>query len=118
MAGQPKKTITFRLELDTWRELKLRLVKNGQTLQRSFEEYVDAYIEADGPPARLSEGDEGGVVAENRPAGGRAQKPETEGDSRTPSEQSSLSESPAGCQDHQGSPKAWCLNCQREKVRG
>jgi predicted phosphoadenosine phosphosulfate sulfurtransferase len=45
-ADEKVKTVSFRLDEGRWRRLKVCLLKNDTTIQKSFEAYTDRYIEA------------------------------------------------------------------------
>jgi len=111
-----KRMITVRLSERQHLDLKVSLAKDGNTIQRMITEHIDWYISkiSSGPVAfpRVAAGpeeedpalSEGPAVAW-APGGGGPTSP-------LPSTADSES---AGCQDHPGTPKPWCLNCQREK---
>jgi hypothetical protein len=47
MDEKPKRrAVTVRISEDKWRRLKMCLLKNDTTMQRSFESYIDRYVAA------------------------------------------------------------------------
>ena len=122
-----KRMITVRLSERQHLDLKVSLAKDGNTIQRMITEHIDWYISkiSSGPVAfprvaagpeedpALSEGDY--VESGKRPRLGSAVAWAPGGGESTEPLPSTADSESAGCQDHPGTPKPWCLNCQREK---
>lgn len=46
--GEQRKTITVRLDPETWLRLKLSLTKQGSTIQQAWERFVEQELNGDG----------------------------------------------------------------------